>query len=165
MDDLTKSVSDATGGVATEAGLDPAALSGLQGAIQQEGGIDGLIAKMREGGLGPQVDSWESNGENQPLQPEQLQQALGPDTVQRLSSGSGIDIAKLLPLLVAFLPQIINMLTPDGKEPDGGLNQAAAQTDIGGMLGGLLGGDAGSSSGGLGGLVGSITGMLGGNKN
>ena len=165
MDDLTKSASDAAGGVATQAGIDPAALSGLQGAIQQEGGIDGLIAKMRAGGLGPQIDSWESTGENQPVQPDQLQQALGPDTVQRLSAGSGLDIAKLLPLLVAFLPQIIDMLTPDGKVPDGGLNQAAQGTDIGGLIGGLLGGDTGGSTGGLGGMIGSITGMLGNNKN
>ena len=164
MDDLVKSVSDQAGGVATAAGLDPAALAGLQGALQQEGGIDGLMAKLRDGGLGGQVDSWVSSGDNQPVQPEQLRQALGPDTVQRLSSGSGIDIMKLLPLLAAFLPQIVNMLTPDGKVPDGGLNQAAANTDLTGMLGGLLGGDTGGA-GGLGGMLGSITGMLGGDKN
>src|SRR5262245_43897152 len=166
MDDLTKSVSDQAGGVATASGLDPAALAGLQGAIQQEGGLDGLIAKLKAGGLGPQVDSWVSNGENQQVQPEQLQQALGPDTVQRLSSGSGIDVMKLLPLLAAFLPQIIHMLTPDGKVPDGGLNQAASNSDLTGMLGGLLGGAEGAGgAGGLGSILGSITGMLGGNKN
>src|SRR5262245_32248030 len=165
MDDLTKTASEQGGGVATEAGFDPAALAGLQGAIQQEGGLDGLVTKLRDGGLGSQVDSWVSPGDNQPVEPEQIQQALGPDTVQRLSSGSGIDIVKLLPLLAAFLPQIINMLTPDGKVPDGGLNQAAANTDLTGMLGGLLSGAEGGSAGGLGGVLGSITGMLGGNKN
>jgi uncharacterized protein YidB (DUF937 family) len=171
MDDLTKSASEAGGGVATGAGFDPAALAGLQGAIQQEGGIDGLMAKMRDGGLGPQVDSWVSTGENQPVEPDQLQQALGPDTVQRLSAGSGLNIGQLLPMLAMFLPQIVNMLTPHGTTPQGGVNQAAANSgpDLGGMLGGvlggLMGGAGGTGGGGQGGmpdLGGLLGGMLGG---
>jgi uncharacterized protein YidB (DUF937 family) len=163
MDDLTKQASAQDGAIATEAGLDPASLAGLQSAIQQEGGIDGLVAKLKAGGLGSQVDSWVSTGENQAVEPAQLQQALGPDTVQRLSSGSGLDIGKLLPLLAMFLPQIINMLTPKGNVPDGGLNGAAASTDLSGMLGGLLGGTG--TSGGVGDILGGLTGMLGGNRN
>ena len=166
MDDLTESASEQGSAIATEAGFDPAALAGLQGAIEQEGGIDGLVTKLRDGGLGNQVDSWVSPGDNQPVQPDQIQQALGPDTVQRLSAGSGLDIGQLLPLLAMFLPQIINMLTPNGKVPDGGLNQAAGNTDLGGLLGGLLGGTGGSGgAGGLGDLIGGLGGMLGGNKN
>jgi uncharacterized protein YidB (DUF937 family) len=166
MDDLTKQASEQGGGAATAATLDPSALAGLQSAVQQEGGIDGLMAKLKAGGLGGQVDSWVGTGENQPVEPAQLEQALGPDTVQRLSSGSGLDVGKLLPLLAMFLPQIINMLTPNGNVPSGGLNGAAANTDLTGMLGGLLGGAGGTGgSGGLGGVLGSLTGMLGGNKN
>ena len=170
MDDLTKLVSDMGGAVATDGGTDPAAaLSGLQSAVQQEGGIDGLMGKLREGGLGSQVDSWVSTGPNEPVQPEQLEQALGPDTVQRLSAGSGLNIAQLLPLLAAFLPQIINMLTPKGNVPSGGLNQGAAGPDLGGLLGGLLGGAGGGGTGpggGLGDLLGGLGGMTGnGDKN
>jgi uncharacterized protein YidB (DUF937 family) len=166
MDDFTKTASEQGGAIATEAGFDPAALAGLQGAIQQEGGLDGLVTKLRDGGLDGQVDSWVSPGDNQPVQPDQIQQALGPDTVQRLSAGSGLDIGKLLPLLAMFLPQIINMLTPSGKVPDGGLNQAAGNTDLGALLGGLLGGAGGTGgAGGLGNLIGGLGGTLGGNRN
>lgn len=167
MDELTKSFSGAGGGAtsATGATLDPAALAGLQGAIQQEGGIDGLMAKMREGGLGPQVDSWVSSGENQAVAPEQVQQALGPDTVQRLSAGSGLDIGQLLPMLAMFLPQIVNMLTPDGNVPSGGMNQAAGQMDVGSLIGSLLGQAGGGGSGGLGGILGGLGGMLGSDRN
>jgi uncharacterized protein YidB (DUF937 family) len=143
MDDLTKLASEQGGGVATAAALDPAALAGLQGAIQQEGGLDGLMAKLKAVGLGSQVDSWVSTAENQPVEPAQLQQALGPETVQRLSAGSGLDIARLLPMLAMFLPQIVNMLTPKGQVPSGGMNQAAGQADIGSLLGALLGGAGG----------------------
>jgi uncharacterized protein YidB (DUF937 family) len=162
MDDLTKLMSSVGG----EGGTDPlAALGGLQQAVQQEGGIDALVGKLKDAGLGDQVDSWVGNGENQAVDPAALGQALGPDTVQRLSAGSGLDIGKLLPLLAAFLPQIVNMLTPHGKVPDGGLGQAAGNMDIGGMLGGLLGGAGGA--GGAGGgpdLGGMLGGLLGGDK-
>jgi uncharacterized protein YidB (DUF937 family) len=123
-----------------------AALSGVQAAIDEHGGIDGLLQKLREGGLGSVVDSWVGTGPNQPVEPQQLGAALGPDTVNRLSSRSGIDIASLLPMLAAFLPMLINHLTPTGQAPKAG--DATNQPDLGGLLGGLLGG------GGLGGMLG-----------
>ena len=161
MDDLTKLASSASGDGA--GGTDPmAALAGLQQAVQQEGGIDALLGKLKDGGLGAQVDSWVGTGGNQPIDPAALGQALGPDTVQRLSSGSGIDIGQLLPLLATFLPQIVDMLTPHGSVPSGGLGQAASGMDLGSVLGGLLGGAGGSgSSPDLGGMLG---GLLGGDK-
>jgi uncharacterized protein YidB (DUF937 family) len=164
MDDLTKLMSSANGGSA--GGTDPmAALAGLQQAVQQEGGIDALMGKLKDAGLADQVDSWVGTGDNQPVDPAALGQALGPDTVQRLSAGSGIDIGQLLPLLATFLPQIINMLTPKGTVPDGGLGQAASGMDLGTVLGGLLGG--GGGTGGTGGnpdLGGMLGGLLGGDK-
>ena len=122
-------------------------LAGLASAVQAEGGLDGLIAKLNEAGLGDQVSSWIGTGANQSIDADQLGAALGPDEVQRMSAGSGIDIAALLPMLAAFLPQIIDMLTPDGNVPDGGLGQAAQSQipDLGALLGG---------AGGLGGLLG-----------
>lgn len=147
MDDLSKLVNQ-LGGATGAGGADPGALGGLAQAIQKEGGIDGLMAKLKGAGLGDQVDSWISTGQNQGIAPKQLGEALGPDTLGRLSKGSGIDIAALLPMLAAFLPQIIDMLTPDGKTPAGGLNGAAGSLpDLGGLLGGL-GGMFGGTKGG-----------------
>ena len=142
MDDLSKLAASAGAG----GGADPAAaVGGLSQAIDGAGGLDGLLAKLRAGGLGDAVDSWESTGPNQAVDPDQLGAALGPDTVSRLSSGSGIDIGQLLPILAAFLPQIIDMLTKDGSTPAGGLDEAArsAMPDLGGLLGGILGGALG----------------------
>lgn len=168
MDDLSNLMSQLGGATEGAGAADPAAaLSGLQRAVQQEGGLDGLMGKLREAGLGDQVNSWVSTGQNQPIDPDRLGQALGPDTVQRLSTGSGLDIAALLPMLAAFLPQIIDMLTPDGKEPAGGLT-GQGMPDLGGLLGGLMGGGTGGAAGGgqpdLDDLLGGLGGMLGGDK-
>ena len=164
MDELSRR-SQALGG--STPGAAAPALTGLTQAVEQEGGLDGLLGKLREGGLGDQVDSWVSTGSNEPVDPQRLGQALGPDTVQRLSTGSGIDIGALLPMLAMFLPQIIDMLTPDGSAPAGGVGGAAGG-DLGGLLGGLLGGQAGaggaSGGAGLDDLLGGLGGMLGGDK-
>ena len=136
-----------------------AALGGLAQAVQDEGGLDALVGKLREGGYGDKVDTWVSTGTNREIEPDELQQALGPEEVQRLSSKSGLDIKALLPMLAMFLPQIIDMVTPKGQVPEGGLNQAAQESmpDLGGLLGSLMGG-----SGGAGGLGDVLGGMLGG---
>ena len=159
MDDLSKRSTSlggtgdpsAAGAAGGSVPADPAALTGLTGAIEQTGGLDGLVGKLRDGGLAPEVDSWVSTGPNRPVDPQRLGQALGPDTVQQLSAGSGIDVGALLPLLAMFLPQIIDMLTPNGSQPPGGLDGAAGQggmPDLGGLLGGLLGGMAGGGMAG-----------------
>lgn len=177
MDDLSK-LSRGLGGSGGPTPGDPAApgdasspadpaLVGLTGAIQQTGGVDGLVGKLRDGGLGSEVDSWVSTGVNRPVDPQRLGQALGPDTVQQLSAGSGIDIGSLLPLLAMFLPQIIDMLTPDGTVPAGGLNDAAAQggmPDLGGLLGGLLGGAGGGAAGTTGSGLDDLLSGLGGDR-
>ena len=162
MDDLSK--------LTQSLGSDPeAALTGLAGAVRDEGGLDSVVGKLQQAGYGNAVDTWVSGGPNAPVDPQALGAALGDDEVQRLAGKSGIDVATLLPLLATFLPQIINMLTPKGQVPDGGLNQAAQQQmpDIGGMLGGLLGGAGGGTGGQAGGaglddLLGSLGGMMGG---
>jgi uncharacterized protein YidB (DUF937 family) len=164
MDDLSGLLnrltreSAADGGAASPA----AAVTGLVSAISAQGGIDGILDKLRAAGFGPQVDSWIGSGGNETIAPQQLGAALGDDAVGQLSASSGLSIQALLPLLAAFLPQIVDMLTPSGNTPPGGVNEAAARSgpDLGGLLGGILGGSGGTASGmpDLGGLLGGILG-------
>ena len=121
-------------GLGADGSADPAKLiGGVQDVFASQGGVDGLLAKLRAGGLGEHVDSWVSTGENKPVEPVQL-------------GAAGVSVQTLLPMLAAFLPMIINHLTPNGTAPKAG--EPANQPDLGGLLGGLLGG------GGLGGILG-----------
>ena len=143
-----------------------ATMGDLAGAIDETGGIDGLVGQLRAGGLDQEVDSWVSTGPNQPVDPQRLGAALGPETTQRLANGTGLDVNALLPLLAAFLPQLINMLTPEGKTPAGGLNGALGSGglgDLGGLLGGLMGGvnTGGASASGTSGLDDVLGGLTG----
>ena len=142
-----------------------ATMGDLAGAIDETGGVDGLVDKLRAGGLDQEVDSWVSTGANHPVDPQRLGAALGPETTQRLANRTGLDINALLPLLAAFLPQLINMLTPEGKTPAGGLNGALGSGglgDLGGLLGGLMGGmTTGGSASGTGSLDDILGGLMG----
>jgi uncharacterized protein YidB (DUF937 family) len=141
-----------------------AALTGIASAIGDQGGIDGILDKLRGAGFGEQVDSWISTGDNETIPPQQLANALGDDTVHQLSTSSGISVAQLLPLLATFLPTIVNMLTPKGEAPAGGVNEAAANSgpDLGGLLGGVVGGVLGGAGGGGSGGTPDLGGLLGG---
>ena len=159
MDDL----SNLSRGLGSAGGADIGTTMGdLAGAIDESGGLDGLVTKLRDGGLDQEVDSWVSTGANQQVDPQRLGDALGPETVQRLSTKTGLDITALLPLLAAFLPQLINMLTPNGQTPSGGLDGAlgGGLGDLGGLLGGLMGGMG--AGGGTGTGTGSLDDILGG---
>ena len=121
-------------------------INGVQEVFASKGGVEGLLSSLRAGGLGGVVDSWVSTGTNEPVEPQQLGAALGPDTVNQLSAKTGLSIETLLPLLAAFLPMIIDHLTPDGQVPKGGA--VPGQSDIGDLLGGILGGGLGGILGG-----------------
>ena len=104
-------------------------------------GLDSLIGALKDGGLGDAADSWVSTGPNKPVGPDELGKALGPDRIKQLSAASGLKPAELLPQLAAFLPELVNALTPNGKLPD---PQQLLQGGLGGLLGNLLGGIGGS---------------------
>jgi len=116
--------------------------------VAAQGGVEGLLAKLRSGGLGGVVDSWISTGSNQPVDPQQLGAALGPDTTAQLAQKTGLSIEALLPILAAVLPMVIDHLTPGGQLPPGG--GVGSLDQLGGVVGSVLG------QGGLGNLGGLL---------
>jgi uncharacterized protein YidB (DUF937 family) len=84
----------------------------------QTGGLSGLIDMFNNSGLGDAISSWISIGENQPVSGEQIEQALGSDTIQEIAQRLGVSGADASGGIAALLPQIIDKLTPDGTVPE-----------------------------------------------
>jgi uncharacterized protein YidB (DUF937 family) len=82
-------------------------------------GLDGLIDRFQRGGLGDVMESWIGHGENRPVAPDRLADALGSDTVNALQQRTGLNRDDLLSQLAQALPQVINGLTPQGRRPSG----------------------------------------------
>jgi uncharacterized protein YidB (DUF937 family) len=106
----------------------------LEFVNSQPGGLNGLIDRFKEKGLGDVVTSWVSNGENQPITPDALHSVLGSDTVTNLAAKAGVQPDQVTGLLSQILPHVVNAATPEGEVPaEGQLNA----TTVLGTLGGL----------------------------
>ena len=81
------------------------------------GGLGGLLNKLEQGGLGNQTKSWVGTGQNQPVSPGQLSQALGPNIIKTLSQMTGVSEDQLTKQLSQGIPVIVNWMTPNGRLP------------------------------------------------
>ena len=123
-----------------------------------------LLDQLRQAGLGRQVDSWIGTGPNEPVEPAQLDRALGGQSGGGLGGLGGMLGGGMLGgLLAQALPYIINAMTPHGRvddrdAPSGGLGSIIESMTRGG------GHMAPRDDGGLpqdSGTGGDLSGMLG----
>jgi uncharacterized protein YidB (DUF937 family) len=92
-------------------------LGGLGAGTMLSGGIGELIERFKRSGQSQAADSWVSTGPNQPLAPDQLEQALGPDVLSSLSQHTGLSRDELLSRLTRELPDAVDQFTPQGRLP------------------------------------------------
>lgn len=86
-------------------------------AIEQQGGVQGLVSKFEQNGLGSIAQSWVGTGPNQPINPSQIAQVLGPNTVKEICEKLGMPEDQLLAKLVEHLPAAVDKMTPNGVVP------------------------------------------------
>jgi uncharacterized protein YidB (DUF937 family) len=131
--------------------LDKLIAGALQGMGQQQGGGDmmqilagllsngggggaaglaGLVQQFQQAGLGEQVSSWISTGQNLPINVDQLMQVFGQGNMQQMAASAGVNVQDFGHQLSQLLPQAVDQLTPNGQLPelgqDGGLEDALA---------------------------------------
>ena len=83
--------------------------------LQQNGGLDGVLNKFREGGLAQHADSWVGTGQNMDISADQLQQVFGSSTLNDLASKLGMPAGQAGSVMAQVLPELINQLTPQGQ--------------------------------------------------
>lgn len=89
----------------------------VNGLIEKHGGVQGIVAQMEQQGFGPTIQSWISNGPNQPISANEIHQAFGPENIAALAAKFGINPQELAQKLAQALPQAVNHLTPNGTVP------------------------------------------------
>ena len=104
-----------TGGRTAPAGGGAGTAASSDGGLV--GGLGGLLDKLQSAGHGETVKSWLGPGQNQPIQPGQLQSALGPKTVSEAAQQAGMTEQDFLSQLAQALPQFVDKLTPNGRVP------------------------------------------------
>jgi uncharacterized protein YidB (DUF937 family) len=81
------------------------------------GGLGSLLGAFQQSGHGEVAQSWVNHGENRPIAPNQLMDALGPDTLDQLQQQTGMPRDELLSELSHTLPHVVDKLTPEGRVP------------------------------------------------
>jgi OmpA-OmpF porin, OOP family len=84
---------------------------------ERTGGLQGFLDQFRRAGLGDIVSSWVSRGSNTPITTEQLERAIGGDTINRMVSNVGVARAAGASALAYIIPRVVDLLTPEGVVP------------------------------------------------
>ena len=69
------------------------------------GGMAGVLESLAANGLADHVGSWLGGGQNLPVSPQQIHDALGSEQVQQMANASGLPVGDFLQHLADHLPQ------------------------------------------------------------
>ena len=99
-------------------------------------GLSRLLDQFKGAGLGDKAESWVGNGENQSLDPDEVEKAIGSERLAKMSKQTGESVGALKTDLSKMIPDAVNKLTPDGKMPNpGDLMNMVKGLDLGKLLG------------------------------
>lgn len=79
------------------------------------GSIGGLLKQLQEGGLERQIGSWLGTGQNLPVTPAQIKDALGNEQIRQIAQQMGIPVDDVLKLITQFFPEAVNQASPEGE--------------------------------------------------
>ncbi|MEZ3500629.1 YidB family protein [Pantoea sp. KPR_PJ] len=83
--------------------------------VQEQGGVEVLLNKFQQGGLGEILASWIGNGSNQSVSGGEIKSAFGEEALQSLAQKLGTDINGASGTLADLLPHLIDRLSPQGE--------------------------------------------------
>ena len=117
LDGLLGSLMGGMTGDGTGGKQSPLVLMALQ-LLQQNGVLQGVLAKFQQAGYGAQANSWVSTGQNQPINADVLSQVLGHGQLGQIAQQLGMSHGDAAGGLASLLPQMIDKMTPQGQVPD-----------------------------------------------
>jgi uncharacterized protein YidB (DUF937 family) len=85
----------------------------VNGYIQKQGGVRGVIGQFEKQGLGSTVQSWVGKGENYPASSAQIHRALGFLTLQQLGGQLGLSPDEMAGKLSKVLPGVVEKLSAE----------------------------------------------------
>jgi len=105
------------GGIGGLLGQLRSSLGGASAGGVLSGGLGELVDRFKQSGHGETADSWIGTGPNKPISPPQLEEAIGPETLETLSQQTGLSREELLARLSRELPNAVDKYTPQGHLP------------------------------------------------
>lgn len=123
FDELVKKAAAQAGGSPQHSAMATAVVGMLNSQGAQ--GLQGLTRAFADKGLGDVVSSWIGTGTNLPVEPDQVQAALGDQKLELLAQQAGVPLDVAKTLIASVLPTVVDQLTPGGTVPaQGALGEA-----------------------------------------
>ncbi|WP_456432611.1 YidB family protein [Nitratifractor sp.] len=116
--------------------------SALGNVLGGDGGFDlgSIISKVTDGNFGELIQSWIGQGENAPIDPDQVSALLGEEKVSAFAEQLGINLDSAKQALADALPQVVDQATPaEGGMFDDLLEQVGGVKGAMDMLGKFFG--------------------------
>lgn len=104
-------------------------LGQLLGTIRHDGLMD-LVGGLNEVGAADATTSWMGNGDNLPIAPDQVRDALGRTRSEALAAALGATPEQVADAVARILPAVVDRLTPNGSYPDHAELAAADLSDL-----------------------------------
>ncbi len=80
-------------------------------------GLRDLVDAFKQAGHGDKAESWVGPGPNKQIGPPDLEKAIGPEVLSRLSEQTGLSREEILARLSKTLPDAVDKYTPAGRIP------------------------------------------------
>ena len=93
-------------------------LDDLLGGGSARNGLSDILDRFRGAGGEKEVESWIGKEPNQPLNKHQVEAAIDAETLEQLSTQTGLTREELVERITRDLPAAVDSLTPDGRLPD-----------------------------------------------
>ncbi|HCQ9871599.1 TPA: DUF937 domain-containing protein, partial [Acinetobacter baumannii] len=91
----------------------------ILGWVQQQGGLQAALEKLKGAGLGSQVQSWvDPNQSNSEVPTQQLQSLFNPADIEQVAQQAQAPKEQVYGAIASVLPQVIDSLTPQGESTD-----------------------------------------------
>jgi uncharacterized protein YidB (DUF937 family) len=113
---------NAGGNASGSDGVNAGVSAGASPAAQPDNGakMAGLMDNLSNSGWSEQVKSWIGTGDNQPISPQAVAKAVGPDQLQAAAKDAGMTSEQAADTLSNVLPQVVDQASPAGKPPGSG---------------------------------------------
>lgn len=118
FENIVKSALGAAANATQTEGQTSSLVTGALGMLENMGGVEGLVNKFQQSGLGDLAASWVGSGVNQTISADQLHNVLGSQQIAALAEQAGIPASQGAGVLANLLPELVNKLTPNGELPD-----------------------------------------------
>jgi uncharacterized protein YidB (DUF937 family) len=119
LDSIVGQVAGALEGSVPGGQVHPGLLDVVSSLMQQDGGLQGLVGKFEQQGLGNVVSSWIGSGQNLAITPEQVQSVLGEPHIAEVAAKLGLSPTDVANQLAGLLPHAVDSVTPAGAVPQG----------------------------------------------